>query len=378
MKIYFYSVRVLACFLMVCVICALSCRPKSPQQGEANKPAPAPGQTEVQVKPTPITKLDPNLTAVTVNGVKITEGQISEIIEPQMEAIFQNAPNRPPEFINQMRKMLRQQALGRMIAEQLLDAKVKQANIVVTEQEVVQQIREIAAAQRPPLSLEALEKKLQTQGKSLDWLKQQTQKGLAYQKVLEAQFAGKVNITEADAQKYYDEHPEQFTSPEQVRASHILVKVPSDASEQEKAQARAKAEDMLRQIKAGADFAELAKANSDGPSAARGGDLGFFPRGKMAAPFEKAAFALKINQVSDIVETQYGYHIIKATDRRGASTQSFERVKDDIIRRLTQRKRRQLAAEYIKSLRAQANIVYPPGKEPNAPAPAPQPVPPTK
>ena len=127
----------------------------------------------------------------------------------------------------------------------------------------------------------------------------------------------KIDVTENDANNYYSGNPKEFETPEQVKASHILIA--SDTSDTSvdpndaKAKALAKAEQLLAQLKDGADFAELAKANSTCPSASKGGDLGFFSKGDMVAPFEEAAFALEPGQLSDIVETKFGYHIIKRT-----------------------------------------------------------------
>jgi peptidyl-prolyl cis-trans isomerase C len=121
---------------------------------------------------------------------------------------------------------------------------------------------------------------------------------------------------------------------------------------------------LLKQIQNAADFVTLAKANSACPSAARGGDLGLKPRGTWVKPFEEAAFKLKVGQASDVVETQFGYHIIKLTDRKKPTITTFEEARDGIINVLTQEKRREITKEYIESLRAKANIVYPPGKEP--------------
>ncbi len=224
--------------------------------------------------------------------------------------------------------------------------------------------------------MEEFRKKTAQYGQNFDELKQQLRKGMTYQKVVEAQWAGKINITEEDAKKHYDENPTQFEVKEQVRASHILIKSditdPNNDPNQAKAEAKAKIQDLLEQIKDGADFAELAKANSACPSAPGGGDLNFFPRGKMAPPFEKAAFALEVGKVSDIVETQFGYHIIKVTDHKDAGTTLFEQARDNIIKQLTQIKQSELTKNYIDSLKAAANIVYPPGKEP-PPTPAPRP-----
>jgi peptidyl-prolyl cis-trans isomerase C len=215
--------------------------------------------------------------------------------------------------------------------------------------------------------LDDLKKQIESRGQSFDEVKQQAQKGLAYQKVMEAQWAGKINVTEDDAKKYYDENPKRFETPEQIRASHILIKPvltdpnadPSADPNEAKAKAKAKTQDLLEQIKGGADFAELAKAHSTCPSAPNGGDLNFFPRGQTTPSFEKAAFELEVGQISDIVETEYGYHIIKVTDHKDAGVTSFEQAKDNIIKQLTQKRQSEFANEYIESLKAAANIVYP-------------------
>ncbi|MGB2864066.1 MAG: peptidylprolyl isomerase, partial [Sedimentisphaerales bacterium] len=258
--------------------------------------------------------------------------------------------------------------LEQTIRRHLLDEKVKEANIVITDEEVMSTITEIAAAQREPLSLEEFKKTMEQYGQSFDNVKADVRDGLARNKFMEAHWAGKINVTEEDARKYYDENTKQFEIPEQVKASHILIKPeftdPNADPNEAKAKARTKTEDLLKQLKDGADFAELAKANSVCFSAPQGGDLGFFPRGETTPAFEKTAFELEIGQISDIVETEYGYHIIKVTEHKDASTTSLEQAKDDIIKQLTQTKQSELAEEYIESLKAKANIVFPPGKEP--------------
>ena len=120
--------------------------------------------------------------------------------------------------------------------------------------------------------------------------------------------------------------------PEQVRASHILISTkpidPNADPNQAKAQAKDKAEELLKKVKDGADFAALAKENSDCPSNAQGGDLGLFPRGQMVKPFEDAAFALKVGEISDLVETQFGYHIIKVTEHQDPNQITFREGQD--------------------------------------------------
>ncbi|HPC93842.1 MAG TPA: peptidyl-prolyl cis-trans isomerase [Sedimentisphaerales bacterium] len=190
---------------------------------------------------------------------------------------------------------------------------------------------------------------------------------------METQWAGKIDVNDADAQAYYEGHPKEFVKPEMVRASHILIAPDPNAADpnQAKAVAKAKAEALLTQVKSGADFAELAKANSSCPSKTQGGDLGTFGRGKMVKPFEDAAFALEPGEVSDVVETRFGYHIIKVTEHTDAQTVPLEEAKTGIIERLIAQKKNQAVQEYLQSLKDKATIVYAPGFEPPAPKPVP-------
>jgi len=309
------------------------------------------------------------IVAVTVNGFDITEEDIEEKIKPWLEQRTARNKQLPPAFIEQLKTQMRKDALERMIVKRLIDEQVRAAQIVVTAEDVNDHIKAMAAAEK--LSMEDMKALIEASGQSFEQWKQQMQfeKGIAYQKLFESRFDDKVNLTEEDARKYYSENQQQFEIPEQVRASHILIKPDTSDPNVEpalaKAAAKAKAEELLKQIKDGDDFAELALANSGCPSSARGGDLGFFSRGRMVPAFEEAAFALEVGRVSDIVETRFGYHIIKATDKKEASTKTFEQEKDDILKLLTQTRQAELAKEYIESLKAQANIVYPPGEEPN-------------
>ena len=324
---------------------------------------------EEKAAPTPenATETTADSVAVTVNGADITESQVDEEIKPQLERLAAQAAQMPPAFIEQYKTQMRQQALERMIVEKLLDQKVKQANLKVTDEQVMKKIEEMAAQQRPPLSMEDFKALIEASGQSLEEVKTRIRKGTGYQKIIETQFEGKINVTEEDVKKFYDENKKQFETPEQARASHILIKTQPADSNEVKAEAKQKIEQLLKQIQDGADFAQLAKENSACPSSEKGGDLDFFARGQMVPAFEKVAFELKPGQVSDVVETRFGYHIIKVTDRKEASTTPFEDAKDDIIEKLENDKKGEIAKQYIESLKAEANIVYPPGKEPKTP-----------
>ncbi len=160
-----------------------------------------------------------------------------------------------------------------------------------------------------------------------------------------ADFAAQVQPTDGEVAEYYDLHrDDRFTEPEQVRARHILVKVAPDADDKAKAAVRKKAEGLLAKVKAGGDFAALATKNSDDPgSAANGGDLGLFPRGRMAPEFERAAFALDPGGVSDVVETPFGLHVIKVEEHRAGGVQALDAVREQIATALRNDKAMELA-----------------------------------
>jgi peptidyl-prolyl cis-trans isomerase D len=141
----------------------------------------------------------------------------------------------------------------------------------------------------------------------------------------------KVVIPPGDVERYYQQNVQQYSTPEQVRASHILLKTEG----KDDAAVKAQAESILTQVKAGADFAELAKkVSQDEASAANGGDLDYFGRGRMVKEFEGAAFSLAPGSISDLVKTQYGYHIIKVVDKKPAATRPFEEVRQQIADQL--------------------------------------------
>jgi peptidyl-prolyl cis-trans isomerase C len=383
MRSFLSKSTVLIITIVFLTVCSLSCSKKSSEQADTPKPQSNPSEiennAEIKVETADVSEpkeseIPTSNIAVTVNGVDITDEQLQQFIQPQIQKMAQQYQKLPPALRQTLEKQMRQQALQQLIAMLLLEQKAKEANIVVTDDELNQQISRITSAQNPPMTIEQLKSVIEQQGYTFDRWKNEIRKQLTQLKLFKSQSFDNVQISEEDAKKYYDENPKEFETKEQIRASHILIKPEiaegsTEATPEAKAKAKAKVEDLLKQIKDGADFAELAKANSDCPSSAGGGDLNFFGKGQMVPPFEKAAFALETGKVSDIVETRHGYHIIKVTDRKQASTTSFEQAKAGLIQRLKQKKQAGLINEYIDSLKAEANIVYPPGKEPKPAAP---------
>jgi peptidyl-prolyl cis-trans isomerase C len=169
---------------------------------------------------------------------------------------------------------------------------------------------------------------------TLDKLRLDIRQQMQAMKLVEAEIGPTVEVTDVEVTDFYTKNPEKFQEPESVHASHILIRTPDATDEAQKKKARAEAQSVLAELKKGGDFAALAKEHSqDASSAARGGDLGLIVRGKTAPAFEQAAFALRQpGELSEVVRTDFGYHIIKLDERMPARRQSFESVRESILK----------------------------------------------
>jgi peptidyl-prolyl cis-trans isomerase C len=335
---------------------------KAPAAPAAPKPKPAQPEMNIPKPPSAVSAPDSIEVAVTVNGTAITEGQIDAKIMPRLARL---GAQLSPAMIEQYKSRMRAQMLEGMILEQLLDEQVKKAGITVTDADVNDKITELHP--RQGMSMDVFKSMLKAQGQDFEQVKQEIGKTVGYEKLIDSQLPSK-EVNESDILAAYELNKERYDVPEQVQASHILIKPDTNNPDanQAKAQAKAKAEKLLEQLKAGADFATLAKDNSDCPSAAMGGDLGLFTKGQMVQPFEDVAFALKPGELSDVVETQFGYHIIKVAQHKPAEVIPLEKVRPEIEKMVLDKKRAEFFKTYRDKLTAEATIVYPPGKEPGA------------
>jgi peptidyl-prolyl cis-trans isomerase C len=176
------------------------------------------------------------------------------------------------------------------------------------------------------------------------------------QKKLYDKFSVEAKVTDEDMHKFYDANKDSIKQPEKVRASHILVAVAPDADEATKKAAMEKVKGIQQKLKEGGDFAQLAKESSDCPSKANGGDLDFFVRQQMVKPFSDVAFSTPVGKTSDIVTTEFGYHLIKVTDKQPEKLLPFDEVKEKISTYLSQQKIDSMFEAYLKGLRDQADI----------------------
>lgn len=336
------AMNLLACMALVAALLLGSCAKEDADQQVAQRGG----------QPTPGEPIDDAAVAVTVNGKTVTN---RELAEEEGRLMQQLGGRVDPQQMEQMKSMVRQQALNNIISRMLLDGAVEDEGIVITPEEIDARLAEVKAQVG---SDEAFSERLAVMGITEDLFAREMGMALKVEKLLTIR-GQTVEVTDADLRSYYDENPQMFNQPERVKASHILIKVDETDTAAEKEEKQKEVGRVLAQLRQGADFAELASQHSWCPSKKDGGDLGFFQRGQMVKPFDDAAFSLGIGELSDVVETQYGYHIIKVTDREEARVVGFEEAKPGIEAFLEGQRKQQAMGALVEELRAEAKIEYP-------------------
>jgi peptidyl-prolyl cis-trans isomerase C len=312
----------------------------------ADKPSQkAAGQDAASSTPKDETKLQ---NAAIVNGKPIPMSEYQAGID-QLNRQIEMTGRQPDE---KELPTLKQRILNNLIARELMKQEIAKKGIKVDESEVNAQLDTVKKSTSPEDFANSLKQMNMTE----ESLKEHFASQLAVKKLIETELSSKVAVTPEEVKAFYDSNPDVFKTPEMVRASHILVKVDEKASPEEKAKALEKIKGIQKRIQAGEDFAEVAKEVSDCPSKANGGDLNFFQKGQMVGPFENAAFSMKPGEVSDIVETEFGYHIIKLTDKKAPGTMSFDEIKPRIEQHLKSEKMSQEYPKYIEALKSKAKI----------------------
>jgi peptidyl-prolyl cis-trans isomerase C len=203
---------------------------------------------------------------------------------------------------------------------------------------------------------DAYKQALLLQGVTVEQLRDVTQRAIQARKIVDAEVTTKIAVQDAEVDAFYKQNIDRFKQGDTVHASHIYLAVAPDAPPAEKNQKRAAATELLKQLRAGADFAKIARDNSSDPSAANGGDLGFFGKGDMPPDFEKVAFELKPGTMSGVVELQTGLHIIKVQERRGPRTAPLAEVRDSVKEFLLNGQRQTKLDELVGQIKAKSKI----------------------
>lgn len=285
-----------------------------------------------------------------VNGVEIT----SKDLDSQAGWLKNQMLMRGMDLKQIPEDKIKEQALQSLIEMEVAYQDAKAKNIAAKKEDIQSKFDDFKKRFKDEKELKDY---LKSQDMDESKLKKEIEKEIVVNKYIdEVILKNFKEASEEEIKKFYEENPDYFIKPEQVKASHILVSIPENATEEQKKEARKKAEGILKDLKKGANFEELAKEKSDCPSKERGGDLGYFTRGRMVKPFEEAAFSLKPGVLSDIVETKFGYHIILVKDHKMEEKAKLEEVKENIKSYLGERKKQEMIQKKLNELIPKAKI----------------------
>ena len=291
-----------------------------------------------------------------------TDGQIAQVnetvvlrqdLDREMKLVSLKLARQGRPMDEKQLKRYEGQIRETLINRTLLLQQSQSKGIVVKDDAVAEALKEFKAAFTDE---KAYQKALKDMGFSEETLQGQIKNGLTIKHLIDQEVIHQVSVSDEQIRAYYDDNPNMFRKPEQVKASHILIEVPADADETKQAEALATIQALKARIVKGENFATLAMENSDGPSKTKGGDLGFFSREQMVAPFSEAAFALEPGQTSDVVKTRFGYHLIRVTERKAEQTMAFNDVKAAISNRLRREQEGQKIDAYLKKIKEGADI----------------------
>ncbi len=299
-----------------------------------------------------------------VNGAIITRNELGKAREQMLQEVRERGGNDNQEVAKREKDLLRD-----LIDQQLLLQKGQDLGIT-GDTELIKRLDEIRKSMNLD-SMEALEKAAQAQGVSYEDFKQNLKNNIITQAVIGREVGSRIQVSAEEEKKFYDEHQKELERPEQVRLSEILIapkppqqqqagdkkdETSADPTPEEVAAAQRKAEEALAEIKKGAKFEDVAKSVSNGPTAADGGDLGYFRRGTLAKELEDVTFNMKPGSVSDVIRTKQGFVILKVNEHQQAGIPPIKDVQPDIQQAIYLKKLQPALREYLTKLREEAYI----------------------
>lgn len=296
-----------------------------------------------------------NSVVLTIDGTAIMENDVREMMISRYGRQLQQMP---PEQLAMVQQQMQQMILTDLISKTLLLNAAEKEGYKATDEDVAKEIEEISKRIPEGQSFEEFAK---SAGVDIKRIKEQIADDTKIRKLIDVVTKDVEKPGEEKVKKYYDEHPDEFSQKEMVAASHILLSTQEAADETAIATVKAEADKLKEQLgkEDGKTFEELATAHSDCPSKAQGGSLGEFGRGQMVPEFEKAAFTQKIGEVGAPIKTQFGYHLIKVTDKKEAKTTPYAEVQEELASSLFEQAKGKEVQSYLTQLRSNANIVNP-------------------
>jgi peptidyl-prolyl cis-trans isomerase C len=285
--------------------------------------------------------------AVSVDGNVLKKSELEKDIKQKLAAYKAQIP---ADKIKKARTTLKKQIVDEFIMRNLMTNEVEKRKIAATDKEIEATMEQIKSTLPP-------DKKLETFMKENKISKEQIALGIKVNKLVKQEAGNKTKPTQKEISKFYAENKDKFMIPESVHVRHILIAFAEGDDDKVKAEKKVKIENLRKQIVDGADFAEVARKNSDCPSKDNGGDLGMLRKGQAVKPFEDAAFSQKINSIGPVVTTEYGYHLIQVLGLNPPKKMALEEVKGKISSYLEQQKQAYVFNALLKKLRENAKII---------------------
>lgn len=286
-----------------------------------------------------------------VNNDVITLYELNNTVNAYADKIAKSSRGEDKEKIIAETRVI---ILNRMVDDMLVEQEAKKGGVVVKEEDIMAAINDMLV--RKGMKLEDLKESLAKEGSSLEIYKEDVKKQLMKMRVATKEVRSKITVSDEEIGAYYSQHRDIYEGKEAVRLQQILIPVPKDADEETRAKLRGEAEEILRKLKDGGSFEVAASRYSGGPAAESGGDLGFVEKGTLLPVVDEAAFNLKERELSGVIESPLGFHILRVVDRRGKGVKSLSTVRDEIKREITEEKMSIKLQDWIQELRKKSYV----------------------
>jgi len=292
---------------------------------------------------------DLNKNIALVNGISITVKDFKWAYDSEEQRLVSMG-----ELMGEKEMLdLKRVVFERLINREILYQESRKQNIEISQARIDDEFERVRASMVSEIDLETIKKELDLNEKDI---KSEFRRVFAIDELMKKALVTDDIITEDQMKAFYEKNKDKFIIPGKPQVSHILILVGTDFTPDQKAEARKKIEAVKQELAGGKDFASLARTCSEGPSSSKGGDIGYIKKGQTVKEFETVAYALKAGEISDIVETQYGYHLIKVTDKMPDTIFDYEDIKEYLQSFITQERRQQSELDYISKLKKNAKI----------------------
>ncbi len=289
-----------------------------------------------------------------VNDEVITFTELNRAFEPYAKNIETNYKGKDKETVLQKNKAL---FLQRLVDQMLIEHEAKKAGAGIAnikDEEIMNVVNDMLVKNK--MSMDSYIKQLNAEGNTLDNVKKEIKAQMLRMRLLRREVQSKILVTDEEIGNYYDRHRQDYEGKEAVRIKQLLVPVPAGANKATRDNAREQASQIHKRILKGESMEMLAAQYAKGPAAVQGGDTGFVERGVILPNVEKVAFAMSVGQVSDVIESEMGYHIIAMIDKRGAGRKPLRVVRDEIKAKIEEEKIATKYDEWIEGVRKKSFI----------------------